>query len=127
MIDIKISVSNVDYEATLDTLLPVLLEHLSKKSENAFLSSILSKTKGVSSIAAKAALKALPQDTRDDLAVACLNHYKEDIQRLLTEASKQKVLRCKLMESILRLRRVPNLRKWEISQKVVLRIKKRNY
>ena len=73
MIDIKISVSNVDYEAALDTLLPVLLEHLSKKTENAFLSSILSKTKGVSSIATKAALKTLPQDTRDDLAVACLN------------------------------------------------------
>lgn len=90
MIHIKISVSNVDYEAALDTLLPVLLEHLSKKSENAFLSSILSKTKGVSSIAAKTALKALPQDTRDDLAVACLNHYREDIQRLLAEASKQK-------------------------------------
>ena len=90
MIDIKISVSNVDYEAALDTLLPVLLEHLSKKTENAFLSSILSKTKGVSSIAVKAALKTLPQDTRDDLAVACLNHYKDDIQRLLTEASKQK-------------------------------------
>ena len=90
MIDIKISVSNVDYEAALDTLRPVLLEHLSKKTENAFLSSILSKTKGVSSIAAKAALKTLPQDTRDDLAVACLNHYKDDIQRLLTEVSKQK-------------------------------------
>ena len=54
------------------------------------MSSILSKAKGVSSIAAKAALKALPQDTKDDLAVACLNHYKEDIQRLLAEASKQK-------------------------------------
>ena len=90
MIDIKISVSNVDYEAALDTLLPVLLEHLSKKTENAFLSSILSKTKGVSSIATKAALKTLPQDTRDDLAVSCLNHYKDDIQRLLTEVSKQK-------------------------------------
>ena len=85
MIDVKISVNNVDYEAALDTLLPVLLEHLSKKSENAFLVSVLSKTKGVSSIAAKAALKALTQDTRDELAVACLNHYKEDIQRLLTE------------------------------------------
>ena len=69
MIDIKISVSNVDYEAALDTLLPVLLEHLSKKTENAFLSSILSKTKGVSSIAVKAALKTLPQDTRDDLCL----------------------------------------------------------
>ena len=90
MIDIKISVSNVDYEAALDTLLPVLLEHLSKKTENAFLSSILSKTKGVSSIATKAALKTLPQDTRDDLAVACLNHCKDDIQVLLTEVSNQK-------------------------------------
>ena len=79
MIDIKISVSNVDYEAALDTLLPVLLEHLSKKSENAFLSNILSKTKWFSSISEKAAHNA-----------ACLNHYKEDIQRLLTEASKQK-------------------------------------
>ena len=47
MIDVKISVNNVDYEAALDTLLPVLLEHLSKKSENAFLVSVLSKTKGV--------------------------------------------------------------------------------
>ena len=81
MIDIKISVSNVDYEAALDTLLPVLLEHLSKKNRKCFF---------VSSIAAKAALKTLPQDTRDDLAVACLNHYKDDIQRLLTEVSKQK-------------------------------------
>ena len=46
MIDVKISVNDVDYEAALDTLLPVLLEHLSKKSENAFLVSVLSKTKG---------------------------------------------------------------------------------
>lgn len=36
MIDIKISVSNVDYEAALDTLLPVLLEHLSKKNRKCF-------------------------------------------------------------------------------------------
>lgn len=36
MIDIKISVSNVDYEAALDTLLPVLLEHLSKNQKMLF-------------------------------------------------------------------------------------------
>lgn len=90
MIDIKISVSHVDYEAALDTLLPVLLEHLSKSSQNTLISSILQKTKGLSSIAAKAALKALPQETKDELAVVCLNYYREDIQRLLTEMSKQK-------------------------------------
>lgn len=36
MIDIRISVSDVDYEAALDTLLPVLVEHFSKKTENSF-------------------------------------------------------------------------------------------
>ena len=57
MIDIRVSVSDVDYEAALDTLLPVLAEHFSKKSKNSFLSSILLKTKEISVIAAKAALK----------------------------------------------------------------------
>ena len=36
MIDVKISVNNVDYEAALDTLLPVLLEHLSKNLRTLF-------------------------------------------------------------------------------------------
>ena len=37
MIDIRISVSDVDYEAALDTLLPVLVEHFSKKSKNSLI------------------------------------------------------------------------------------------
>lgn len=36
MIDIRISVSDVDYEAALDTLLPVLVEHFSKKLKIVF-------------------------------------------------------------------------------------------
>lgn len=96
MIDIKVSVGDVDYEAALDTLLPVLIEHLSKKSENSLLSSLLSKTKGISAAAAKAALKTLPQDTKDELAVVCLNHYKEDMARMLTELAGQKGIALKI-------------------------------
>lgn len=96
MIDIRISVSDVDYEAALDTLLPVLVEHFSKKSKDSFLSSLLLKTKGISIIAAKAALKTLPQDMKDELAEACLNYYKEDIARMLTEMAEQKGIALKI-------------------------------
>lgn len=90
MIEIKISVSDVDYAAAMDVVLPYIMEHLSKNSGNALLAAVLSKAGGASAAAAKAALKALPQDTRDELAVLCLNHYKDDIARVLTEVSKQK-------------------------------------
>lgn len=96
MIDIRVSVSDVDYEAALDTLLPVLAEHFSKKSKNSFLSSILLKTKEISVIAAKAALKTLPQEMKDELAEACLNYYKEDIARMLTEMAEQKGIALKI-------------------------------
>lgn len=90
MININISLSDVDYEAALDALLPIFMEYLSKKSDNPFLTTILTKTKSISTAAAKGALKALPQGTRDELAVVCLNHYKNDIIHILTETSRQK-------------------------------------
>ncbi len=70
--------------------MPVLLEHLSKKSDNTFLTGILSKTKSISVVAVKGALRALPQETRDELAVVCINYYKEDIIRVLTETVQQR-------------------------------------
>lgn len=79
MININISVKKVDYEAALETLLPVLLEHLSKKSDNTFLTGILSKTKSISVVAVKGALRALPQETRDELAVVCMRRFLRNI------------------------------------------------
>lgn len=96
MIDIKILVSEVDYESILDSLSPILLDYLSRNSENAFFSSILLKTKGISSVAAKAALKVLPQNTKDELATICLNHYKEDIIHIFTEMLEQKGISIKI-------------------------------
>lgn len=96
MININISLSDVDYEAALDALLPVFIDYLSKKSDNPILTTILTKTKSISTAAAKGALKALPQETRDELAVVCLNYYKDDIIHILTEASKQKGIVMKL-------------------------------
>ena len=79
MIEIKIAIDEVDYEGALETLYPVLAEYLSEKTENSLLAGILSRTKGFPVKAVKAGLKTLPQDTKDELAVLCLNHYKEKI------------------------------------------------
>lgn len=51
---------------------------------------LLEKLKGLSGPAAKAALDVLPQDTKDELAAACLNDYSADISKLMTDMAKQK-------------------------------------
>ena len=79
MIEIKMKVDEVDYERALETLLPLLAEHFSSKTDNALISGILSKTKGLPVAAVKAMLKTFPQETKDELAVFCLNYYGENI------------------------------------------------
>ena len=59
MIEIKMKVDEVDYERALETLLPLLAEHFSSKTDNALISGILSKTKGLPVAAVKAMLKTL--------------------------------------------------------------------
>ena len=85
MIEIKMKVDEVDYERALETLLPLLAEHFSSKTDNALISGILSKTKGLPVAAVKAMLKTFPQETKDELAVFCLNYYGENISHILPE------------------------------------------
>lgn len=89
MIEVKIKVSDIDYGAAADVLLPVLLDKLSA-SADPLTASLLTKIKGLSGSAAKAALSFLPQDTKDELAVACLNHYSDDISRIMVNFAEQK-------------------------------------
>ncbi len=89
MIEVKIKISEVDYSAAVDVLMPVLLEKLSM-STNPIVSLILGKTKGLSSSAVKAALDRLPQETKDELAVTCLNYYREEIAKLMVDMAQQK-------------------------------------
>ena len=85
MIEIKMKVDEVDYERALETLLPLLAEHFSSKTDNALISGILSKTKGLPVAAVKAMLKTFPQETKDERAVFCLNYYGENISHMLTD------------------------------------------
>ena len=82
MIEIKIDVSEVDYDSAVSTLIPMLMK---KQSDKNPVFAVLKKMDGLPVGAAKAALNVLPRKTRDELAVACLNLYSEDISRELTK------------------------------------------
>jgi len=89
MIEIKIKIKEVDYGAAADALLPILLDKLSTSS-SPIVKILLGKLKGMSGPAAKAALDMLPQETKDELAVTCLNHYRGEISKLLVSMAQQK-------------------------------------
>lgn len=89
MIEVKIKVNDIDYGSAADVLLPVLLEKLSR-SADPLTAGLLVKLKGLSGSAAKAALNFLPQDVKDELAVACLNHYNDEISRIMVSFAEKK-------------------------------------
>lgn len=89
MIEVKIKISEVDYGAAIDVLMPVLLDKLSDSS-SPIVKILVGKLKGMSGPAAKAALDMLPQETKDELAAACLNHYSEEISKLMVSVAQQK-------------------------------------
>lgn len=92
MIEVKINISEVDYSAAADVLMPVLLDRLSA-SASPLASLALGRAKGVSASAVKAALEVLPQETKDELAAACLNHYSGEISKLMVTMAQQKGLK----------------------------------
>ncbi len=89
MIEVKIKISDIDYGAAADVLLPILLDKLST-SADPLTAGLLPKLKGLSGSAAKAALSFLPQDVKDELAVACLNHYSGEISRMMVNLAENK-------------------------------------
>lgn len=89
MMEIKIKISEVDYAAAVDALMPVLADKLSGCT-NPIASLVLGKAKDLSANAAKAALKALPQSAKDELAAACLNRYGGEIARVIAGLADRK-------------------------------------
>lgn len=89
MIEVKIKVTDIDYGSAADVLLPVLLDKLSD-SADPLTAGLLAKLKGLSGGAAKAALRFLPQDVKDELAVACLNRYNDEISRIMVNFAEKK-------------------------------------
>ena len=89
MIEIKLQISEVDYASASDSILPVLLERL-PLPDNAIAAAALKKIRKLPVGAAHAALKILPQKTKDELAAACVNHYREQLSEKAVSMAGQK-------------------------------------
>lgn len=90
MIEVKVSISDIDYESAFDALWPVLCEYLEKSEDKSWAASVLSKTKGASGAVAKTALKLLPQDKKEELVKIGLTHYQKNIVDFIMEQAKQR-------------------------------------
>lgn len=92
MIEIKIKISDVDYGTAVDSYLPAVIEKLGEKEEVKSFAKILGKGGALSAAVARAALAVLPQSKKDEIAVAIIERYKEDIVKNLTEFAAEKGL-----------------------------------
>ena len=55
MLEIKLNVEEIDYTEVIDVILPIVLDKLAATSENTLVMSLLTKMKGLSGAALKAA------------------------------------------------------------------------
>lgn len=96
MIEIKIKVSDADYGTAIEAYLPVVMEKMSEKEDAGFITRMVGKNSSLSTAVIKAALSVMPQSKKDEIAVACLERYKEDITKNILDFAKDKGLSFRL-------------------------------
>ena len=84
MIKLEVVIDEVDYVKTVEGLLPILLEHLSKQEEPAKLTGILLELGELPAQVMSGAIMAIPPEVRDVILAKFLNEYREEISEALT-------------------------------------------
>ncbi len=98
MIEVKILIDDFNYEEAMDEYLPIISQKLSEREDAGFLSKMLSKNSGISAKVAKAALTALPQEKKDEIAVAIIEKYKDELAANIVKLAEEKKLSFELKE-----------------------------
>ncbi len=87
MVEVKIKIDNIDYGGAVNLLIPILREKAGEHPELGVLIRLASSNMAAGT--AKAAIKALPQNIKDELAVALANYYHEKIiGKIINSANK---------------------------------------
>ncbi len=90
MIEINIKIKDVDYGAAVEAFLPMVIENIAEKEEVGLFAKLLGKNSSLSASVAKAALSVMPQNKKDEIAIAIIDKYKEEISKnLLNYAATQ--------------------------------------
>lgn len=90
MIELNIKIKDVDYGAAVESFLPMTIEKIAGKEETGILAKLLGKNSSLSTSVAKAALSVIPQNKKDEIAIAIIEKYKEEITKnLVSYAAEQ--------------------------------------
>lgn len=80
MLRVEFIIDEVDYEKTVDNLLPIVLQQLAEKEdESSKLPKILLRLKKLPRQVLGAAVRAIPKEQRDEVTALFLNEYKEEL------------------------------------------------
>jgi len=100
MLQIIIHIFEVDYSAIAEVVVPIILENKKSSSNSGKLKTVISKIQNLSGPAVSAALRVLPQNIKDDIAVSIVQNYENQILQKMNDllAEKQLLLAVKDIE-----------------------------
>ncbi len=96
MLEIRITVEELDYSKVVAKVLPMALESAGKNEDASHLLHFAAKAEGLTTAAAKAAIAMLPDSTKQHLAVTALNNHAEEIINLIEKLAKDNDIDVKL-------------------------------
>lgn len=90
MIELKVSIDNIQYGDLAKQFVPQLIEHFQKNYSDSKVISLLSGMKNMPGSVVKTMLDALPQDTKDEMAVYFINQNREALLDAVSGFMKEK-------------------------------------
>lgn len=90
MIELKMNIESIDYSNVMEKILPQVIKKMEQRVDGGFAVGVLSKLKGVSPATLKMSLSFLPQEVKDELAIACLEHYKAEVRDAINHMANEK-------------------------------------
>ena len=90
MIELRIRIDDIDYGDLAQQALPAVLKKLSESHGDSKALQILQGLGGLPSGAVRMMLKALPQSSKDAIALAFIQSYKEELARKINSFAESK-------------------------------------
>lgn len=83
---LRLEINSIDYEKTIENLMPYLLQWLSEKAHSVGrIGGLLLEWKGLPVTMVKAAIGVIPVNQRDEIVVALLTEYRKELKSFLNE------------------------------------------
>lgn len=90
MIELKLQVSDVDYDTLAELLLPAVLEQMGRGADSPLWSRLLLSSQGFTAGAAKAVLARLSKEKKDEMLVSYINKNGSKIAELFMKMAAAK-------------------------------------